>query len=136
MKNLLIVDDEEIILSMLSEFLAKPQGSFNVFTAWNGEMAVEVLESSHIDLLLTDLNMPVMDGFELLEYASKNHPDTPAIVMTGSIDPETDKKLHSIGINHCIKKPFDIEEVNSRILSVIGSDYEYNNSSYSIPIQA
>ena len=88
MKNVLIVDDEKSFLLSLVEGLLSFAGDFNTLTAENGKKAVEVLKSANIDLVVTDLKMPEMDGFELLAYMSRNYPDIPVIVMTAYCTPE------------------------------------------------
>ncbi|HDH98197.1 MAG TPA: response regulator, partial [Deltaproteobacteria bacterium] len=68
MKNVLIVDDEKVFLLSLSDGLKSYSDEFNVLIAFNGKEAVKILNSSKIDLVVTDLKMPEMDGFQLLAY--------------------------------------------------------------------
>ena len=75
--NILLVDDELSCLDCLSEGLKLVNPDYQVFTAENGKIAVNVLENHQIDLVVTDLNMPVMDGFELLAYTKSNFPHIP-----------------------------------------------------------
>lgn len=84
MKNLLIVDDEKLVLSSLSEALRISNSKFKVITAENGEEAERILNSINVDLLITDLNMPGKNGYELIADVFKNHSDIPVIVMTAS----------------------------------------------------
>jgi YesN/AraC family two-component response regulator len=80
MKNVLVVDDEEAILLTMAGRFEDYKDQFNVFTAGNGKEAIKVLKSSTIDLVITDLKMPVMDGIELLAYMSTNFSTIPATV--------------------------------------------------------
>ncbi|NTU41604.1 MAG: response regulator [Nitrospirales bacterium] len=120
MKNVLIVDDEESILSILSEYLSLETENVRLITATNGKKAMEILESSHaIDLVITDLRMPVMSGYELLQYMTKKHPQTPVIVMSGYSDHgiiETIKKKISC---HYIEKPFLFDDLALAVKGLI-----------------
>ena len=82
MKKVLIVDDEKSFLLSLEDGLKKHSDKFQISTAENGQEAVSILKTMPIDLLVTDLNMPIMDGFELLAWVSREKRDIPIIVMT------------------------------------------------------
>jgi two-component system response regulator YesN len=120
-KNLLLVDDENLALSSLSEALKLFDADFNIFTAGNGDEALRILESTHIDLLITDLNMPVKSGFELLSHLSKKQYNTPVIVMTAE-DVETCRKLPFSNVKHFLIKPFEFET----LVQVIYEYLDYN----------
>ncbi|MBT8349794.1 MAG: response regulator, partial [Deltaproteobacteria bacterium] len=81
MKNILIIDDNQSILDIISEKLKNCEEPINIKTAVNGKLALEILHTSKIDLVVTDLDMPVMDGFELLSHMNKDFNDIPALVM-------------------------------------------------------
>jgi len=117
MKNVLIVDDEKTFLVSLKEGLSLHYGGkFNVVTAENGKKAAEVLKANPIDLVVTDLKMPVMDGFELLAYMSKNHPKVPVMVMTAFGNPEIEERLRSLDFIQYVEKPLDFHELASKII--------------------
>jgi CheY-like chemotaxis protein len=111
----LIVDDEKLFLRSLSECLKTSGGNLHVCTAENGAEALRVLASEHVDVVVTDLKMPVMDGFQLLSHLREIHPYTPVIVMSASINPETERRLCALGVSHCIEKPLDVEDLVNRI---------------------
>jgi YesN/AraC family two-component response regulator len=118
MKQVLIVDDEKNLLASLRDDFSDHAGEFTVVTAENGAKATVLLKSSRIDLVITDLKMPVMDGFELLAYMSKYHPETPTIIMTAHSNmPDLSHKLKHFSVSHCIQKPFELEDLASAILS-------------------
>jgi len=121
MKNVLLVDDNKLILLALSEWLRLNYGSFEILTAENGKEAVTILETTPIDVLVTDLTMPVMDGFELLKYIRTNRPNTPVIVMTGSSDSDVEEKLHELGFDTCMRKPFEFKKIGERILNLLNN---------------
>ncbi len=73
------------------------------------------MRSAPIDVILTDLEMPVMDGFEVVAYTKRHYPAIPVFVMTGRHSPETEKKAKSIGASEYIVKPFDVEAIRNLI---------------------
>ncbi|MBI4848705.1 MAG: response regulator [Nitrospirae bacterium] len=119
MKTLLLVDDEKLTLSSLSEALTLYDNNFNIITAENGEQAEKILESGHIDLLITDLHMPVKNGFELLIFMLEEHLDIPVIVMTASLNDETDGILKKLNVKNYISKPFRLEALTEMIDSLL-----------------
>ena len=120
MKNVLIVDDEKPFLLSLTEGLSLYRTEFSVLTAENGKKAVAVLKANPIDLVVTDLKMPVMDGFELLAYMSKNHPKVPVMVMTAFGNPEIEERLKSLDFIQYVEKPLDFHELASKIIENLG----------------
>ena len=118
MKNILVVDDEQMILRLATEALKGYGEGYNVLTALNGKQAMELLDSSDVSLVLTDLKMPVMDGYELMAYMSKKQRTVPAIVMTSFGSPE---KLKDRAVLQYIEKPFEVEVLREKITSVFKS---------------
>ncbi len=115
MKNLLVVDDERMFLMSLSESLMQALKDVNVITAENGEEAIRILDSMPVDFLLTDLQMPVLNGFGLLSHLKKFHPSIPVIVMTAYMNDETIKRLSSLGFLNIIEKPIEFENLVRKI---------------------
>lgn len=120
MKNLLIVDDEKLALSSLSEELKISNDKFNVITAENGEEAERILRSTNVDLLITDLNMPVKNGYELIADMFKNHSDIPVIVMTASNCDSGCRMLQALNVRNIISKPFKFERLVEMIYESLG----------------
>ncbi len=85
----------------------------------NGQQAVEAIEAGKGDILLLDLTMPVMDGFEVLEYIRKKDLPTLPIVISGDIQPESHRRVMSLGAVAFIKKPVDPAEL-TQILDRFG----------------
>ncbi|MFW6241036.1 MAG: response regulator [Thermodesulfobacteriota bacterium] len=119
MKTILVVDDEKMILRLATEALESLGEDFSVVTALNGKQAVQRLGAESVDLVLTDLKMPVMDGYELLSYMSKNFRGVPTIVMTGFGSPEIAKRLKQKGVLHYIEKPFEMDELKEKVSAVL-----------------
>lgn len=115
MKKVLIVDDETRLLQSIEAGLKGYLDEFEVITASNGREAVHYLENDSLNLVVTDLRMPVMDGFELLAYLSQAHPFIPTIVMTAFATPEIEIKLNATGTSKLLEKPIDIEKLAQAI---------------------
>jgi len=118
LKTILVVDDEKMVLRLAAEAIASYGDEYKVLTAENGKQAVEILSTSKVDLVLTDLKMPVMDGYELLSYMSKNYRNIPSIVMTGFGSPEIAKRLKQKGVVYYIEKPFEIDDLKDKVSKV------------------
>jgi DNA-binding NtrC family response regulator len=118
-KYVLIVEDEKTFQLSLLDGLRSHEQEFRVLTAENGKTAKEILETLPVDLVVTDLKMPEMDGIELLAYIRKNHPYIPVIVMTAFGNPELEIWLQSIGVFAYLEKPIDLEEFTNKILSAL-----------------
>ncbi len=115
MKNILLIDDSKPILDSLSAYLGFFLQNCTIRTADNGRAALEIMRSVPIDVILTDLEMPFMNGFELVAYAKMHYPEIPVLVMTGRHSPETEKRAMSIGASRYIVKPFDVDAVKNLI---------------------
>lgn len=118
MKRILVVDDEPSILFGLSEGLADERRRIEVVTAPGGQEAIDLLEARKIDLVLTDLRMPEVDGFELLTYLRRNHPHLPVILMTAH-GPDELSRLGSPGELEWFSKPVDLPSIKKRIQEML-----------------
>jgi CheY-like chemotaxis protein len=99
-----MVDDEKDFLLIFSDSFQLYYNEFKILIAFNGKEAIEILNSVKIDLVVTDLRMPEMDGFQLLSYLTKYFPDIPAIVMTAFGTPNMKAKLLAIGASQYLEK--------------------------------
>jgi CheY-like chemotaxis protein len=111
MKNILIVDDESLILYGLSKTLAGDDR--HVTTAANGHNALREIADHRYDLCLLDIQLPDMNGLEIMRTLRQTSPDTKIIIITGS--EITDGMMKSIQENahQLIPKPFDLDEVRT-----------------------
>jgi DNA-binding response OmpR family regulator len=109
-KRVLLVDDERAILKVLSVRL-KISG-YDVITALSGEEAIELIASAKPDIMLLDVIMPGVDGFEVLK---KLRPSSQLPVIVLSARPENAAKALSLGADDFIAKPFDVDDLVTRI---------------------
>lgn len=112
MKNtttLLIVDDEAMIRNLLEKILSKE--GYKILTAKDGLEALEVMESSKVDIVISDMKMPRMNGLELLKRIKKERPDIGVVIMTGYGDTYTVKDALLLGADEYITKPFKSYEM-------------------------
>lgn len=100
--SILIVDDEELICELLDEYLAE---DFQVKAISNPEQALEIIRTNQFDLIITDLNMPKINGLEIISEAKKCSPNTPVIIMSGSDKIEAQNAL-KLGATDILTKPF------------------------------
>jgi len=120
MREVLIVDDEEPLLLTIAEGLSIYKKYFNLHTATNGADAVKILKSLiRVDLVLTDLSMPKMDGFELLAYMNRNYPKIPVILMTAFGTPKIEEIVGSMGTFRYLEKPLDINTLADNIFEAL-----------------
>ncbi|MBW1812533.1 MAG: response regulator [Deltaproteobacteria bacterium] len=114
-KTVLIVDDEEAIRSTVEEALEEYKDWISVLTAENGKQAIEHLNAAKVDLVLTDLKMPEMDGFELLAYISRYFNNLAVLVMTGFGSSAITTRLEHMGVPNYLNKPINLNTLVDRI---------------------
>lgn len=104
--KLLFVEDEEDLLQIISDALNKLQSNF--LTATNGLEALEVLkENPDIDAVITDINMPYMNGLDMIKTIKGSGSNIPIIIMSAHTETEYIEKAKTLGIEHYLLKPFD-----------------------------
>ncbi len=119
MKTLLVVDDNKCIRDLMNLALSSLPGC-RILSAENGAEAVKVFEVARVDAVLTDLSMPVMDGYQLTRHIRSIVPDMPVIVMSSEAGPHIDARLKPLAVAHFFEKPFDLTNVAREIASVLG----------------
>lgn len=104
--KLLFVEDEEDLLSIISDALTKLEANF--LTANNGIEALEILKNNpDINAIVTDINMPLMNGLEMIENIINQGINIPIIVMSAHTENEYIIKAKEYGVNEYLLKPFD-----------------------------
>ena len=106
--NLWIVDDEESIRTICSSAL---EDLFNIETFKDASEALEALNSSKPDLIITDIRMPGLSGLELLQKVSNQHPGLPTIVITAHSDIDNALSAYKGGAFEYLPKPFDVDSI-------------------------
>ena len=115
-KNILVVDDEKRILSLLEAYLE--QQGFLVTTATNGKEAIFIARHEKPDLIILDIMMPEMDGYEFMRQHRKER-ETPIILLTAKVE-EDDKVIGlELGADDYVTKPFSPRELTSRVRAVL-----------------
>lgn len=117
LKTILVIDDESGYREMI-QFELAVQG-FNVLMASGGVQAFEILKTAMVDLIITDMKMPEMDGLDVLTLVRKSHPQMPFILMSGFAVEE--RLQQALALNACayLRKPFAIDELKSALAAAI-----------------
>ncbi len=115
MKNIVVVDDDRFAAEALALRLNLFISDSRIIAAADGAEAVGILATLPVDLLLTDINMPVMNGYKLIEHCKTHYPRMRLAAMTADLSPGVFKRLHALGVPTCFEKPFDFDEVAERI---------------------
>ncbi|MDF3128962.1 response regulator [Kiritimatiellaeota bacterium B1221] len=117
--QVLVLDDDEKILRLLKIFLR--QLGYQVTTAPNGREGIQIMLESSFDLIIVDLQMPVVDGFEFAEEALRLWPWEKIVICTGHITPEVEHHARSLGIRTILEKPLSFNTLESAIQEVCGN---------------
>ena len=112
MKVLVVEDDPNLREAIVDSLMLK---GHQVQDACNGSEAVKIIAQSSLDIILSDINMPEMDGLELLAHVKKNQPWLPIILMTAYGDVGQAVKAMQLGANDYLMKPFEVQELLSLI---------------------
>jgi DNA-binding NtrC family response regulator len=117
--NVLLIDDEAPFLRELAEGLRLSSKSMRVVTADNAGKALEILNTALMDVVVTDLNMAGMDGYELLALLRERHPNVPVIIMSAYSRASSEKRLKDLRYMEYVEKPVDLDEIAKTILGVV-----------------
>jgi twitching motility two-component system response regulator PilG len=115
-----MVDDEKAFLQAGKEMLELIDKELRVITAYNGKDALEILASSSIDLVVSDLRMPIMDGYELIARMSRRHQEIPVIVLTAFGSSEIKHRLIQQGTVY-LEKPIDFKVLLNEITKILNN---------------
>lgn len=121
MANILIVDDDKTFRLSLSEGLNELEEGYRIITAENGKKAVELLNTTKVDLVISDLKMPEMDGFELIAYIRKHFAMLPTIVITAFGTPEIEHGVKQLGALQYTEKPIDFDSLIQKISEILNA---------------
>jgi len=116
METILIVDDEERIRNLVSIYLKKEQ--YNIIQAENGNEAIDIFSKNKIDLVILDVMMPVMDGWDVCKEIRKTS-DIPVIMLTAKSEEDDELLGFELGTDHYITKPFVPKLLVAKVKAII-----------------
>ena len=117
MFNILVIEDNKNMRKLICATLK--QNGYSTFEAEDGEVGLDVLDTTHIDLIICDIMMHNMDGYEFTETLRDGHCEIPIIIVTAKEQLEDKKKGFSIGADDYMVKPIDFEELILRIGAIL-----------------
>lgn len=117
MFSILAVEDDHSTRKLLQAVLFG--NGYNVLTACNGAEALDVLEKNHVDLMIIDVMMPVMDGYELTKTLREGGSQIPMLMLSAKQNVSDVKQGFIVGIDDYMTKPFDLEELLLRIKALL-----------------
>ena len=126
-QNILIVDDSKFNRDILKEILGE---TYNYLEAENGNQAIQIIgENIGIDLMLLDINMPQMNGFEVLKIMKRSQciEETPVIMISSEESVDTMREAYEMGITEYITRPFDSVIVKKRVQNTLSLYANQNN---------
>ena len=118
--KILVVEDNEELLALMLQVLSK---NYHVFTAKNGKQAMNIIMKEKLDLVVSDVMMPIMDGIELTKQlkSDKSFWQLPIILLTAKNKEEDKTEAYAIGADAYITKPFKFEELEVRINALLAN---------------
>lgn len=114
--HVLVVDDNKINLLITKKNIEKIKG-YTCETTSNGRQSISIVKDKNFDLILMDINMPDMDGFEVTKHIRMFNPDIPILALTALNSNEIEEKAQKSGINQVITKPYNFEDFRNIIQS-------------------
>jgi two-component system OmpR family response regulator len=123
---ILIIDDEAGVRELLADALKL--AGFETLTAADAMVAQTILRTAKPDLLIVDINMPLMDGFEFIEKIRSNGDQTPALMLSARADRADVTRGLTLGADDYVTKPFGLEELVLRIRAILRRS-QFNESS-------
>ncbi|MEE9289221.1 MAG: response regulator [Bacteroidota bacterium] len=116
-KKILVVDDEDALRTVLSGELVGE--GYDVETAADGDEAINVIQARTFDLVLLDIKMPKVDGFEVLKFLKSKYPNIKVIMLTGFADLKNAIESKKLGAEDFVSKPYDLVDLLTTIERVV-----------------
>lgn len=115
--SVLVVDDEDALRTVLSNELTNE--GYDVASAADGDDAISELQKGAYDLILLDIKMPRMNGFEVLKFVKEHHPRTKVVMLTGFADLKNAIESKKLGADDFVSKPYDLVDLLTTIERVL-----------------
>ncbi|WP_455674610.1 response regulator transcription factor [Phocaeicola sp.] len=115
MIKLLLVEDDANLSYIIRGGLEDMIGGYEVTTASDGEEGLRIWREQRPDVIVSDIEMPVMDGYEMVKRIRETDGDTPIVFTSGRVSPKDVVKGYELGVNNYIKKPFLADELDAHI---------------------
>ena len=115
--KILLLEDDAILQEIIEEFLV--ENGYEVEAYFDGEKALDAIGENSYDMLLLDVNVPNIDGFEILSYLRDIGNTTPTIYITSLAGVDNLKKGFDLGADDYLRKPFELEELKARIEHIV-----------------
>ncbi len=119
--KILLLEDDQLLNKAIATFLCSEGHVLKTFR--DGQKALVELTNSPYDLLVLDINVPNIDGLELLEILHEKKIQTPAIFISALIDIEDISRAFKLGCHDYLKKPFHLKELSMRIDKILQTNY-------------
>jgi DNA-binding response OmpR family regulator len=119
MIKLLLVEDDANLSYIIQTELEELIGGYQVTVARNGKEGLDQWESFHPDIIISDIDMPVMNGFEMVRHIRETDGDTTILFASALTSPKEVKKGFMLGVNNYVKKPFSPEEIDAHIHALL-----------------
>ncbi|KAB2924841.1 MAG: response regulator [Bacteroidetes bacterium] len=118
--NILVVDDEDALRNVLSSELQSE--GYSVVSAADGDEAISILQQKSFDLVLLDIKMPRVDGFEVLRFIKERYANTKVIMLTGFADLKNAIESKKLGAEDFVSKPYDLVDLLTTIERVLSAE--------------
>ena len=129
--TILVIEDEDSLLQLYRIVLEKE--GFKVLTVHNGQEAWDLIENEHVDLVITDILMPVMDGYEFTKLLRHSNPGMPVLMITAKDDFPSKNKGFSLGTDDYMTKPVNLDEMVLRVRALLRRSHIASNKRLTLP---
>lgn len=130
MLNILVVEDDKNLRRLMSTILRN--NGYNALTAQDGEKALSIMETTHVDLIISDIMMPNMDGYKLTSELRQANYNLPIIMVTAKETFEDKKKGFFVGTDDYMVKPIDMDEMVLRVDALLRRSHIMNENRLTI----
>jgi DNA-binding response OmpR family regulator len=119
-KKILLVEDDQMMMMVLGQALRRRGAT--AYSASNGEQALRVLETQKVNLVISDVQMPIMDGVELLKCIRLRYKDGPLVLLATGQAHVTEPQVLALGGSGIIHKPFNYNSFTQKVIDLLEQD--------------